>query len=185
MIPYYEWRGQGPPPDDIEHPGDLYLDLTPGTHALHAHTTKKWVKWVGPRTKKEELLAHPHLKDRYLDCSERLIGWYAESTIRQNRAKSVVSRSSSGAIQKFVAFERGLSGQQQETKRRNGDSNLDDDDCKEDGNHVKQRHPKRRRVDEGSGESSAAARESASVCDVHFDYLYLQSYKFRSRTSVR
>ncbi|KIM77907.1 hypothetical protein PILCRDRAFT_605648 [Piloderma croceum F 1598] len=165
MIPYYEWRGKGPPPDDIGHPGDLYLDLTPGNYALHAHTTKKWVKWVGPRTKKEGLLAHPHLKDRYLDCSDRFIGWYAESTIRRHQAKLVVSCSASGSIQKLVALERGLNGHQQETTRRNGDSNSDDDDCEEDGGHVhaKQRHPKRRRVDSGSGES---ARESASSDEI-------------------
>jgi hypothetical protein len=105
VVPFFEWRGRGAPPNDIGYPGDVYLDLTPDHFALYAYTTT-WVKWVGPRVQKEQLIAHPHFRDdRFLRCSQTTVGWYAIKTITDNR-RIPKTLSASEAIRTIIAHER-------------------------------------------------------------------------------
>ena len=115
MVLFFEWRGRGAPPGDIGYPGDVYLDLTPGHFALYAHMTTKWVKWVGPRVQKEQLIAHPHFHDeRFLRCSEITVGWYAIKTNTDNRFLPKTFNASD-AIKTIIANER---KEPQDTRKR-------------------------------------------------------------------
>ncbi|KAF8169035.1 hypothetical protein K438DRAFT_243438 [Mycena galopus ATCC 62051] len=46
-IPYFELHGLGSPLTlDVGSGGDVYLDLTPGAHALWGKTSKGWQRWI-------------------------------------------------------------------------------------------------------------------------------------------
>jgi hypothetical protein len=84
-VPYYEFRGKGPPPKDIGKLGDLYLDLADvKSYALYALTSTGWTMWdplpsqSGTVPPVSELLAHPQSAklNRYLWCDGCQPGWY-------------------------------------------------------------------------------------------------------------
>jgi hypothetical protein len=89
---YYEIRGLGPPPNDIGYPGDVYIDMTPGSPAIYAMGNDEWTIWhghikhlVGPRGRYEPLgFPHPLLRDRFLWCSDKSVVWYSRDSIRKD-----------------------------------------------------------------------------------------------------
>ncbi|KAA1477472.1 hypothetical protein DENSPDRAFT_844644 [Dentipellis sp. KUC8613] len=86
QIHYFEFRGKCPPPSDVGHPGDVWLDLTPGNYALYAcmHAPGQWARWPGPRKAKKQMFAHPLLPGRYLWCTRKHVLWYTCDGIRKN-----------------------------------------------------------------------------------------------------
>lgn len=94
-IPFYEFRGRGPPPTDIGNPGDIYLQTGVETFILHVRTGTEWKVWdplptwgsiVPPAS---EFLAHPDSKglNRYFWCDGYQLGWYALSSVRNKRSR--------------------------------------------------------------------------------------------------
>ena len=71
--------GQGPPPDDVGHPGDIYFDyinsgiLDFDPLVLYARTERSWLLWPGKDL--EDLLQHPHLPDYFLWEKRKSFGW--------------------------------------------------------------------------------------------------------------
>ncbi|KAF8815794.1 hypothetical protein BYT27DRAFT_7248841 [Phlegmacium glaucopus] len=78
--PFSEFRGLGPPGLNIGLPGDIYIDLTPGLHALYARYPETWSLWPGPRDA-STLLLHPKHSQRCLWCNDT-IGWFHPKNIR-------------------------------------------------------------------------------------------------------
>jgi hypothetical protein len=152
MVPFFEWRGRGAPPEDIGYPGDVYLDLTPDHFALYAYTTTKWVKWVGPRVQKEQLIAHPHFHDdRFLRCSPTTVGWYAIKTITDNR-RIPKTLSASEAIQTIIAHER-KETEQNMRKRKHREH---EEDCIQTGPRHKKTHSLAEKDQESTGLSAVS-----------------------------
>jgi hypothetical protein len=97
--PFTEFRGLGSPRLDIGLPGDIYIDVTPGLHALYARYQESWLLWPGPKdTSIQTLLLHPVQSDRCLWCHDS-IGWFHLRHIRVNpsewhfwRRKSILSK---------------------------------------------------------------------------------------------
>src|ERR1700734_868863 len=97
-IPFCELRGNGPPPLDIGHPGDIYLDLAkPSDYALYSKGISSWARWPGPDPNPllpaappaKDLISHPHFEDpaRFLWCNGVVISWYARNSIGKMRGK--------------------------------------------------------------------------------------------------
>ncbi|TFY61994.1 hypothetical protein EVG20_g6857 [Dentipellis fragilis] len=86
QIHYFEFRGKCPPPTDVGHPGDVWLDLTPGNYALYAcmQAPGQWARWPGPRKAKKQMFAHPLLPGRYLWCTRKHVLWYTCDGIRKS-----------------------------------------------------------------------------------------------------
>ncbi|THH17594.1 hypothetical protein EW146_g3261 [Bondarzewia mesenterica] len=84
QVHYFEFRGQGPPPDDLGHPGDVWLNLKPGEYALSARMLTEWVLWPGPRKAKKQMFAHPLVEGRYLWCTRKHVLWYTCDGIRKS-----------------------------------------------------------------------------------------------------
>ena len=80
--PFSEFRGLGPPDSKIGQPGDIYIDLTPGLHALYARYPERWLLWPGSKDA-SPLLLHPMHSDRCLWCNDS-IGWFGCNRIRFN-----------------------------------------------------------------------------------------------------
>ncbi|KAF8156259.1 hypothetical protein K438DRAFT_1942836 [Mycena galopus ATCC 62051] len=88
-LPFFEFRGAGAPPADLGTPGDVYIDLTPGAHALYCKCEEDWACWAA-RAPTEELLTHPHLVgwkyERYLDFhAEKGPEWICRKTVLQRQ----------------------------------------------------------------------------------------------------
>ncbi|KAJ7210638.1 hypothetical protein B0H12DRAFT_1157423 [Mycena haematopus] len=47
-VPFFEFRGAGAPPADLGTQGDVYINVTPGAHALYAKCEEDWARWSGP-----------------------------------------------------------------------------------------------------------------------------------------
>lgn len=95
-VPYYEFRGKGPPPTDIGKLGDLYLDLTDvKSYALYVLTRMGWTMWdplpaqSGTVPPVPELLAHPQSSklNRYLWCDGCQLGWYSLTSLGRMRSR--------------------------------------------------------------------------------------------------
>lgn len=82
--PHFEWRGNGAPPRDVGYPGDIYVDLAAPDYALWARGKSGWTKWT-TSSHKADLIAHPHLSDRYLWCSVKNPVWCSISAIKLDR----------------------------------------------------------------------------------------------------
>jgi predicted transcriptional regulator len=71
--------GQGPPPDDVGHPGDIYFDyinsgiLDFDPLVLYARTERSWLLWPGKDL--GNILQHPHLPDYFLWHKKKSFGW--------------------------------------------------------------------------------------------------------------
>ncbi|KAF7354595.1 hypothetical protein MSAN_01372800 [Mycena sanguinolenta] len=70
-IPFLEFSGLGPPPDDLDvgTEGDVYLDLTPGVYALYGKIASGWKRWVDTGEpvgtswlNSDWVVKHPHLE---------------------------------------------------------------------------------------------------------------------------
>ena len=94
-IPFYEFRGNGPPPTDIGNPGDVYLQIGAENLTLYAKMRSGWKiwnplpMWGSMLPPASELIAHPdsdNLK-RYLWCDGYQLGWYALSGVRGKRSR--------------------------------------------------------------------------------------------------
>jgi hypothetical protein len=175
-IPYFEWRGRGPPPADIGLPGDIFLDLTPNKPALFARTEGVWFQWVGRYTTESQLIAHPHLEDRFLSVASN-VGWYSISTLRKKHRDFYPELESSvGLLLMFLKLE----GQRMKKNgKRDRDNDLNEED-EEEYIEAQQHVDKRSRVDNTerskSPELLALANESASVCDVRLIFVCLRSH---------
>ncbi|KAJ7210639.1 hypothetical protein B0H12DRAFT_1157425 [Mycena haematopus] len=62
-VPFFLFCGPGTPPTDLGTPGDVYIDLTPGAHALYCKCEEDWARWT-PGGAPEALLCHPHFTSR-------------------------------------------------------------------------------------------------------------------------
>jgi hypothetical protein len=85
-IPFFEFRGQGPPAPEIGYNGDLYFDITPNAYALYAKSNTGWHRWSVPRAPWEgahTLIPHPDFKDagRFLYCRGPKFSWYSLSSV--------------------------------------------------------------------------------------------------------
>ena len=80
--PYSEFRGLGSPEESLGQPGDIYIDITPGLHALYGRYPEKWMLWPGANDA-SNLLRHPQHNERCLWCHTS-IGWIHPSYIRLN-----------------------------------------------------------------------------------------------------
>jgi hypothetical protein len=96
LVPYYEFRGKGPPPTDIGKLGDLYLDLADvKTYALYVLTRTGWTMWDPLPTQSSavppvsELIAHPQSTklNRYLWCDGCQPSWYSLTTLGRMRSR--------------------------------------------------------------------------------------------------
>jgi hypothetical protein len=92
-IPFFEFRGQGPPPCDIGSDGDVYVDMTPERPALYAKAKTEWRQWAGPPIEWNigALFSHPHFEgrghqgaDRQLWCNGRKIIWYSTGSAQNH-----------------------------------------------------------------------------------------------------
>jgi hypothetical protein len=78
-------EGQGPPPDDIGNPGDIYFDYIHSDIVnfeklvLYARMKHSWELWVGKDLK--NLLQHPHLPNYFLWHKKRDFGWTLATSI--------------------------------------------------------------------------------------------------------
>ena len=80
--PFSELRGLGPPGLDIGLPGDIYIDITPGLHALYARYPENWLLWPGPKdASTRALLLHPRQSGRCLWCLDS-VGWFLPRNIK-------------------------------------------------------------------------------------------------------
>ena len=84
QVHYFEFRGQGPPPADLGHPGDVWLNVRPGELSLYARTLTEWVIWPGPRKAKKQMFEHPLVPGRYLWCTRKHVLWYTCDGIRKS-----------------------------------------------------------------------------------------------------
>jgi hypothetical protein len=80
--PFSEFRGLGSPGLNIGQPGDIYIDITPGLHALYARYSESWLLWPGSNDV-SRLLRHPLYSDRCLWC-HTTIGWFHPRHVRVN-----------------------------------------------------------------------------------------------------
>ncbi|KAJ7606688.1 hypothetical protein FB45DRAFT_1068360 [Roridomyces roridus] len=105
-IPYWLFSDCGPPSAnlDVGTPGDVYLDLTPGAHALYGKTADgQWTRWSDTNAslgwkrqwpQSEWIVNHPHLPNRALWVTIALSGpngtisWYrgTSSALQSRRA---------------------------------------------------------------------------------------------------
>lgn len=87
-IPFSEFRGLGSPGLNIGLSGDIYIDVTPGLHALYARYPQRWLLWPGPTRKDEStLLLHPVHSNRCLWCNNDSIGWFFLGRVKINPCK--------------------------------------------------------------------------------------------------
>jgi hypothetical protein len=94
-IPFYEFRGKGPPPTDIGNPGDVYIETGADAFALYAKMRTGWKTWDplptwgGIFPPASEFLAHPDLENlnRFFWCDGYQLGWYALSGVRGKRSR--------------------------------------------------------------------------------------------------
>ncbi|KAI0059349.1 hypothetical protein BV25DRAFT_1993656 [Artomyces pyxidatus] len=84
QIHYFEFRGQGPPPADVGHAGDVWMNVVPGELALYARLHTEWVLWPGPRKAKKQMFEHPLVGGRYLWCTRKHVLWYTCDGIRKS-----------------------------------------------------------------------------------------------------
>jgi hypothetical protein len=88
MIMFFEFRGYGPPPDDVGHPGDVYIDLTRSIgspYLLYVHGLDQWdcVDWSSdPDQSSFPVPKHPLLKDRFLSGTKgKQFSWVTQETL--------------------------------------------------------------------------------------------------------
>ena len=87
-ILFFEFRGYGPPPDDVGNTGDIYIDLTPYPRLLLyvCHGEKDWkcANWSSnPNVVEFGIHVHPLLKGRYLwGTASSGFMWFTPASIR-------------------------------------------------------------------------------------------------------
>ncbi|KAF8896669.1 hypothetical protein BD779DRAFT_602185 [Infundibulicybe gibba] len=84
-IPFYEFVGRGPPPDDIVgNPSDIYIDTT-GPIVVYFRGNVRWECWNPVTGGAYIVLLHPFLIGRYLwrpRTGERRLGWISDRALR-------------------------------------------------------------------------------------------------------
>lgn len=80
--PFSEFRGLGSPGLDLGQTGDIYIDITPGQHALYARYPESWMLWPGANDA-SNLLRHPLHSDRCLWC-HTTVSWINPRYVRVN-----------------------------------------------------------------------------------------------------
>jgi hypothetical protein len=85
-IHHLVFDGQGPPPDDIGDPGDIYFDYVHSdivnfqTLVLYARMEHCWKRWPGKDL--HNLLQHPYLPNYFLWQKGKTFGWtYATNIV--------------------------------------------------------------------------------------------------------
>jgi hypothetical protein len=86
-VPFSEFRGLGSPGVNLGQSGDIYIDITPGLHALYGRHPESWILWPGPNDA-TNLLRHPLHSDRCLWCHTTSVGWIHFRHIRVNPGES-------------------------------------------------------------------------------------------------
>ncbi|KAJ7661432.1 hypothetical protein DFH06DRAFT_1325724 [Mycena polygramma] len=86
-VPFFEFCGTGAPPADIGTPGDVYIDLTPGAHALYSKSEEDWARWAGPASL--DSLSHPHFVD---DGRARYVWFHPEQGAEWVCVRTVMRR---------------------------------------------------------------------------------------------
>lgn len=81
--PFSEFRGLGSPGVNLGQPGDIYIDITPGLHALYGRYAENWILWPGA-SDASNLVRHPLHSDRCLWCHITSVGWIHLGHVRVN-----------------------------------------------------------------------------------------------------
>ncbi|KAJ7621084.1 hypothetical protein FB45DRAFT_134185 [Roridomyces roridus] len=103
QIAFFEFRGIGPPSTDFGYPGDVYVDLAPGAHALywrdrHGHNPGQWRRWRSVLLDKVPLYkfmvshpwaSNPQESDLYLWVDPDGVTWTSRAAICASRAAMV------------------------------------------------------------------------------------------------
>ncbi|KAJ6617573.1 hypothetical protein B0H10DRAFT_2033007 [Mycena sp. CBHHK59/15] len=98
-VSFFEFRGTGPPSQNFGYAGDVYVDLTPGLHALywrdrHGLGPGRWRKWTALLLDKyplyKYLISHPWANDPqesdlYLWVDPKGVTWASRSDICASR----------------------------------------------------------------------------------------------------
>lgn len=87
--PYHRIDGYGPPPEEIGHIDDIYVDLTTGSQMIYARTLTGWAKWPGLRSSDNGYIQHSSVNERYLWCSTKGISWFPGNIVREDPAESL------------------------------------------------------------------------------------------------
>lgn len=168
-IPFFQFSGRGPPPLDVGHPGDIFIDSTPGANALYMRSSTDWVLWSDPhpddrRVTTSLLICHPAFvnehEGRYLWCSNKSIfSWYSLSTIensrrlvQRDRAFLALDRRSPHFVQIFASkvVERALENGNGGEKRKISNVPVEDE------LHRQEKFRKHVKMDEGATSTSSA-----------------------------
>ena len=84
MIPYYEFRGDGDPANDVGIPGDIWLDGTSRVAVLYFRAKTTWIAVRGPDLVQQVLHAHPCLPGRVLWCTRKAAVWCDPKTANRH-----------------------------------------------------------------------------------------------------
>jgi hypothetical protein len=102
-VSFFEFRGTGPPSSNFGYAGDVYVDLTPGSHALywrdrHGRGSGPWRRWTALLLDKvplyKFLTAHPwandpQTSDLYLWADPTGVTWTSRAEICASRATMI------------------------------------------------------------------------------------------------
>ncbi|KAF8218272.1 hypothetical protein K438DRAFT_22235 [Mycena galopus ATCC 62051] len=102
-VSFFEFRGTGPPSSNLGYAGDVYVDLTPGSHALywrdrHGRKPGQWRRWTALLLDKvplyKFLTAHPwandpKTSDLYLWVDPTGVTWTSRAEICASRVMMI------------------------------------------------------------------------------------------------
>ena len=125
--PYHRIDGYGPPPDEIGHIDDIYVDLTTGSQMMYARAVSGWVKWTG-LSHTDQYVEHSSVKERYLWCSTKGITWFPRDIVCDDPAKALGVGDSETICQALRGeFERQRKKKKSDrTSKRAGSEEVDD-----------------------------------------------------------
>lgn len=165
-LPYKEWRGVRQPTEEFGQPGDVYLNLTPGSYAVYGRYNKLWMRWESVEKKgpfeERGYLPHPFLTDKYLWVHHCGAVWLTRSSI-QEKTRLIRDRDYPKAVSTFVSEL--LEYERRHSKVSSGSKRvlLVDDDADEGNASKKSRLEEEEDESEDSQPSSAYQSERDSV----------------------
>lgn len=79
-IPYFQYRGRGPPSAQLGSPGDLYIDCIP-EYRLFIRKETDWVQWPGMGLSFSRQISHSFFPQQVIYAGPYDLGWYSWSTV--------------------------------------------------------------------------------------------------------
>jgi hypothetical protein len=89
---FLEFRSLGPPPADIGHPSDVWIDTTPNSYAIYAKTLLVWVRWGGRYIENGSLIRHPYFPTLCLWCTKNEVVWMPAKRVETDLLKQYRER---------------------------------------------------------------------------------------------